>query len=251
MPPPTVPTTRGFFGSSFFSNGFFGSDFWKERVPVPSPVPTPPVGGGASWGGGAPKYHEPGMRRRCRLHKPNANILGVFAGKVAEKLTATITEDLKKNAHTDPMEALKKATTPDKVKEGMIRALRKRITALEENIRKLKGKNVEAVSELEGALADQAMEVEDLECVIERLETDLRVEQVRGAAYRAAHTRATELLAAYPEDVPAAGPGKLVIGALAYLAVEFLIPDRMVFLKDVGRVAAARVAISGLVDLIR
>lgn len=249
--PPTVPTTRGFFGSAFFSNGFFGSDFWKERIPVPTPVPGGgQVGGGATWGGGAPKYHEPGMKRRPRPRKSHANLLGAFASKVADNLTATITEDLKKNAHADPLEALKNGTTPDKVKEGMIRALRKRITALEENIRKLKGKNAEAVSELEGTLADQAVEAEELEGVIERLETDLRVEQVRGAAYRAAHTRATELLAAYPEDKPNAGPGKLVVGALVYLAVEFLIPDRMVFLKDVGRVAATRVAISGLVDLI-
>jgi hypothetical protein len=49
MPPLGPPTTRGFFGSAFFSNGFFGSDFWKERVPVPVPTPVPTGGGGGIW----------------------------------------------------------------------------------------------------------------------------------------------------------------------------------------------------------
>jgi hypothetical protein len=221
----------------------------EDIVIVKIPAPSSPSGGGfSSWGGGGYKPHEPGMKRRRRQPQGNPSRLGSFVSKVAEDLTSTITEGMKKNSHADAMEALTKGTSPDKVKEGMIRALRKRIAALEENIRKLKGLHTENISELQHALVDQLGETEELEGVILQLEGDLQVEMVRTAAYQAARQRATQMMAEYPVDPPANGSSKMVVGALAYLAVEFLVPDRMGALKDVGRAVAAGVAISGLVD---
>ena len=247
------PCPNGHFGSRHFSSGTFVSyHFAAVCIPVP-PVRQGggSVGGGATWGGVHPKFHEHGMRRPRRPGKAEKAILGAFVSKVAEDLTSTITEGMKQKTHADPLEALKKGTTPDKVKEGMIRALRKRITALEENIRKLKGLHIEDLAELEQSLADQIGETETLEAVIRQLEDDLRIETVRAMAYRAARTRADQMLAEYPEDRPTTGTTKLVVGALAYLAVEFLVPERMGALKDAGRVMAAGVAISGLSDLLQ
>jgi hypothetical protein len=57
MPPPTVVTTAGYWGSTYWSKGYWGPDYWKQRVPVPVPPPTTFKGSGGI-GGGKTLYKE-------------------------------------------------------------------------------------------------------------------------------------------------------------------------------------------------
>jgi cell division protein FtsB len=230
---------------SWLSTNAFMSNAFRENGLVPQPTAPVPAavsvasGGGASWG-----WMGGGSSAPSRRKKPSSH---AFGKEVAKNILSGLKSDLQRSIK----EGQNKKAVELAAQREAIRQLRERVTKLEAHIRDLKGSHESSLEGLAFDMVDQLKTKEALEGVIEELETTLKVEVVRATAYREAVERAGRMMGAYVADHPPRGLPRLIIGAIAYLAVEFLVPDRMGALKDMGRMTSAGVAISGLVRLIQ
>jgi hypothetical protein len=255
--PPTVPTTRGYFGSAFWGNGFFGSDYWKERVPVPTPTTG---GGGIGMGGsGGP----PIPQKFLRPQRP---------GKFHCPVTKTIEEDefvkacatkLRNKPH--PENGLGGAkVSPDKITKYEFNLLNQKVNEYKEHVRHLEQSQQATKQEisrlkaagvrLEKLLALALKEREAAEARAEQVAIETQEQLLAALTGEEFHAKVAAQLAesletalgelkeqydfGFPKERVFFGLGSV----LAALATFYLIPDDERTIKFVGYGASAYLA---------
>jgi hypothetical protein len=202
---------------------------------------SPPSGGfgGLGGGGGGFSHHEAGMLRGLSKPKLKSTLsMKSFVEKVSADVATLTMEGLKKSTHADPLKVAREIPE-EKVREGVIRTLRARITELEAQIRKLKGAHGVTLA---GALA----ELEHAQMLAGAV-----LERALAAEGKLAQLRPIEVhvtLAAPPEET--SGWAVLLGAAAVWLATETLVPPREKALKEAGRGVAGLLALYGVAKVL-
>jgi hypothetical protein len=178
--PPTVITTRGYFGSNFWSNAFFGSDFWKERVPVPVP---PSGGGGIGMGGsGGP----PIPQQLLRPKKPGRFLCPVTKTIEDDSLVQTLAAKVRKGLKHPENLGGGAAVDPDKITKYDYNVLKKKFIEYKEHVEHVEKTNQSTQREL-SRLKAAAARMEKLLALAQK-----QIEEAEERAARAAHEAAIQ-----------------------------------------------------------
>jgi len=257
MPPPTTPTTRGYFGSPYFNVGYFGADYWKERVPVPAPVVLTGANGGI--GGGKTLYYEELPPSVWAIDPSTTGFATVLAGKMNERH-----EMLEKLGHVDPLSKKHRSTTEYDLRET-VRRLREKAADLERALAEANAKVMlpwklleEARAEIDrlrAAAAQHDVEIEQLQRIVQRQALELsQVKAMLGAVQSIKFPPFEELWAKTMADMPVAAarapieiPWAEVLGAaLGFVLTATVVPKTWPMAKAFGYAASSALAFAAV-----
>lgn len=252
----TTPTTRGYFGSAFFSNGYFGTDYWKERVPVPAPVVTTGALGGI--GGGKGLMYEELPSSVWAIDQSTTTFATALVGKLKESH-----DRMERILPRDPLSRPRHLGETYDLREK-VKNYREKASDLEKSLKEANAKVAipwklleEArteISRLRAMAADQDAELQNLQRTIERQAVDLsEVKVMLGAMASIQLPPFEEVWAKTLADLPTLPsspppitiPWVEILGAAAGFAFTALvIPDDWPVARTVGYAASSALVLA-------
>lgn len=189
-------------------------------VKVPAPRPAPPYGGGSLGGDGY--VPELGLKKKY------INVSGYGVGsKFLEKATQVVKNLKDKSVPTSPLEAAVKEISQEKIQQGMIRILRKRITDLEAHIRQLKSSQV-----AERVLIEEELEKVQMIAVVLLKQLEATQSQLSELARR---VDPIVINVTVPEAPPRASGWKILgYAAATWLVSEYVLPPKPEWIRAFG-----------------